>query len=83
MSVQGNLSATISQYQNEKASCEAQIATLNTELAVSQSHLNQLKEKSIATFGTDDINQLNGIYTNLSTEYTALEKELTELNNLS
>lgn len=80
---QSNLSATISKYQTEKSSCEAHMNTLNTELAIAQNNLGQLKEKAIATFGTDDINQLNGIYNNLSTEYTALEKELADISNLS
>lgn len=84
MSVQQtNLSSTISKYQNEKSSCEAQLSTLNTELAIAQNNLGQLKEKAVATFGTDDIQQLNIMYTNLSTEYTALEKELADINNLS
>lgn len=73
------ISGTVSKYQSEKASCESQLHTLNTEIAVSKNNFAQLEEKAKATFGTSDINELNNIYANLSTEYTALENDLNQI----
>lgn len=75
-----NLNSIIQQFQNQKASIDAELQKLTTELAVMENnlsnHLNLAQEK----FGTTDINVLNTILTNLTVESEALSNELNALN---
>lgn len=79
--VQQNLNNIIQQYQAQKASCEAEIQKLNTELAIGENTLNTLLAKCNETFGTTDTTMLNNILLNLTTEVDALTQELNNLNN--
>lgn len=81
MQNQQNLNNLIQQYQTQRAACETEIARLNTELAIGENNLNNLMNKAQETFGTTDINMLNTMLTNLTTEVDVLTNQLNQLNN--
>ena len=76
----GNINAVIQQYTTQKQSCEAELNKINTELAISDNNLQQFLAAAQEQFGTQDINMLNTILTNLTTEYDTLTNELNGLN---
>lgn len=76
-----NLNTIIGQYQAQKASCEAEIQKLNLELAVGENNVKTLLGQAQEIFGTTDINMLNNMLTNLTTEFDAVSAELNNLNN--
>lgn len=76
-----NLNTIIGQYQAQKASCEAEIQKLNLELAVGENNVKTLLGQAQEVFGTTDINMLNNMLTNLTTEFDAVSAELNNLNN--
>lgn len=78
-----NLNTIIGQYQAQKASCEAEIQKLNLELAVGENNVKTLLGQAQEIFGTTDINMLNNMLTNLTTEFDAVSAELNNLNNQS
>lgn len=81
MQNQQNLNNLIQQYQTQRAACETEIARLNTELAIGENNLNNLMNKAQETFGTTDINMLNTMLANLTTEVDVLTNQLNQLNN--
>ena len=74
--MQTNVNTTIQQYNQQKASCEAELNTLNTDLAIAENTLKTIMDSAQEKFGTTDLNQLGTILSNLNTEFDALSNEL-------
>lgn len=70
------LNGKIANFQKQKQSCEADMQALTTELGIAEHNLNQLSQKAIETFGTDDINQLSAMLNDLTNQTAILEDEL-------
>lgn len=81
MQNQQNLNSMIQQYQQQRAACESEMNKLQTELAIGENTLNSLLTKCQETFGTTDLNMLNTMLLNLTTEVETLTVELNNLNN--
>lgn len=80
MSTTQNINGIIQQYQSQKASCETELARVNTEIAVSDNNIKQLMATAQEQFGTTDINMLNTILVNLTNEFDTLTNELNSLS---
>ena len=82
MSVQGqNLNNVIQQYQSQKATIDTELQRLTTELAIMENNLSTQMALAQEKFGTDDINMLNQMLINLTTECDALSTELNNINS--
>lgn len=75
-----NLNTTIQQFTAQKQSCEAELQKINVELGISNSNLQGLLATAQEQFGTQDLNMLNTLLVNLTTEYDTLTAELNLLN---
>ena len=76
----GNINATISQFQQQKQSRESELQKINTELAISDNNLKTFLGTAQEQFGTQDIGMLNTILANLTTEFDTLTNELNGIN---
>lgn len=81
MQTQIDLNNSIASYQAQKASCEAELQKVTTDLAVANSNLQQIEQQATHLFGTSDINTLTTQMQNLIIEQQSLEKELNLLAN--
>lgn len=70
----------IAQYQAQKQQCEISLQEANTQLAISNNQLEQLKLQAEQQFGTSDVNKLNHILIELNNQKAAYEAELQKLN---
>ena len=79
-SVGQNINAIISQFTQQKQSCEAELQKINVELGISDANLKNLLATAQEQFGTQDINMLNQMLVSLNTEYDTLSNELNSIN---
>ena len=77
-----NSNETIAQYIASKQQCERELQDAQTQLAVSNSQLDTLKNQAQAQFGTTDLNQLNTILVDLVNQKSQYEEELAKLNGV-
>ena len=70
------LNGKIANFQKQKQSCEADMQALTTELGIAEHNLNQLSQKAIEMFGTDNIEQLSGLLNDLTNQSSVIEEEL-------
>ena len=77
-----NSNKTIAKYIASKPQCERELQDAQTQLAVSNSQLDTLKNQAQAQFGTTDLNQLNTILVDLVNQKSQYEEELAKLNGV-
>ena len=77
-----NSNETIAKYITSKQQCERELQDAQTQLAVSNSQLDTLKNQAQAQFGTTDLNQLNTILVDLVNQKSQYEEELAKLNGV-